>query len=87
MTAEDFRRIALALADTLEASHGGHPDFRVGKKIFGTLGYPDAGYGMVKLTPEQQAVVVAAEPISSCRWPGVGDAAVPPMCGSRRPTP
>lgn len=62
MTAEDFRRIALALPDTLEVSHGGHPDFRVGKKIFGTLGYPDAGYGMVKLTPEQQAVVVAAEP-------------------------
>lgn len=62
MTAEDFRRIALALPEAVEASHGGHPDFRVGKKIFATLGYPDAGYGMVKLTPEQQAVVVAAEP-------------------------
>jgi hypothetical protein len=62
VTAEDFRRIALALADAVEASHGGHPDFRVGKKIFATLGHPDAGYGMVKLMPEQQAVVVAAEP-------------------------
>jgi hypothetical protein len=62
VTAEDFRRIALALPDAVEASHGGHPDFRVGKKIFATLGYPDAGYGMVKLMPEQQAVVVAAAP-------------------------
>ena len=32
----------------------GHPDFRVKAKIFATLGYPDAGFGMVKLTPEQQ---------------------------------
>ena len=40
----------------------GHPDFRVGGKIFATLGYPDAGFGMVKLTPEQQEAVVSAEP-------------------------
>ena len=39
-----------------------HPDFRVRGKIFATLGYPDAGFGMVKLTPEQQEAVVAAEP-------------------------
>jgi len=31
-----------------------HPDFRVRGKIFATLGYPDKGWGMVKLTPEQQ---------------------------------
>jgi hypothetical protein len=31
-----------------------HPDFRVGGKIFATLGYPAKGWGMVKLTPEQQ---------------------------------
>ena len=62
MTVKDFRRIALSLPDAIEASHMGHPDFRVGKKIFASLGYPDAGSGMVKLTPEQQAVLVAAEP-------------------------
>ena len=39
-----------------------HPDFRVGGKIFATLGYPDAGFGMVKLTPEQQEAFVDAEP-------------------------
>ncbi len=31
-----------------------HPDFRIGERIFASLGYPDDGYGMVKLTPEQQ---------------------------------
>lgn len=40
----------------------GHPDFRVGGKIFATLGYPDDGWGMVKLTPKQQQVFVEAEP-------------------------
>jgi hypothetical protein len=46
----------------IEASHMGHPDFRVGKKIFATLGYPDAAFAMIKLTPEQQAALVATEP-------------------------
>jgi hypothetical protein len=62
MTAKVFRRIALSLPDAIEASHLGHPDFRVGKKIFASLGYPDAGFAMVKLTPEQQAILVGAEP-------------------------
>jgi hypothetical protein len=30
--------------------------------VFATLGYPDAAWGMVKLTPEQQQMLVAAEP-------------------------
>jgi hypothetical protein len=32
----------------IEASHMGHPDFRVGKKVFATLGYPDAAFAMVE---------------------------------------
>ena len=31
----------------------GHPDFRVGGKIFATLG-PDLTWAMAKLTPEEQ---------------------------------
>jgi hypothetical protein len=62
MTADDFRRIALGLPEAVEAAHMGHPDFRVAKKIFATLGYPDAGWGVVRLTPRQQAMFVAAEP-------------------------
>jgi len=40
----------------------GHPDFRVGGKIFATLGYPDARFAMLKLTPEQQHAFVEAAP-------------------------
>jgi len=54
MTANDFRRMALALPETIESAHMDHPDFRVGGKIFATLGHPAEGWGMVKLTPEQQ---------------------------------
>jgi hypothetical protein len=39
-----------------------HPDFRVRGKVFATLGYPDPAWGMVKLTPEQQAAFVRDEP-------------------------
>ena len=61
MSADRFRRAALALPGAVEGSHGGHPDFRVGQRIFASLFYPDKDWGMVKLTPEQQAMVVDAE--------------------------
>ncbi|MBZ5681463.1 MAG: MmcQ/YjbR family DNA-binding protein [Acidobacteriia bacterium] len=54
MTANDFRRLALSFPETEERAHMSHPDFRVGGKIFATLGYPDKSHGMVKLPPEQQ---------------------------------
>jgi hypothetical protein len=53
-TPDDFRRIALALPEAEEKSHMGHPDFRVGGKVFATLAYPDEKWGMVRLMPEQQ---------------------------------
>ena len=63
MTPDAFRRLALSLPESVEIGHMGHPDFRVGGKIFATLGYPDEGWGMVKLTPEQQEAFVSAEPV------------------------
>jgi hypothetical protein len=54
MRADDFRGIALALPEATESAHMAHPDFRVRGKIFATLGYPDAGHGTAKLTPELQ---------------------------------
>ncbi len=39
----------------------GHPDFRVRGKIFATLG-PDEDWGMVKLTPDQQGLLLGTEP-------------------------
>jgi hypothetical protein len=62
VTSQDFRRIALSLPETSEHVHMGHPDFRVRNKIFVTLGFPDQEWAMVKLTPEQQASCVGAEP-------------------------
>jgi hypothetical protein len=62
MTAAEFRALALSLPGAVEHAHHQHPDFRVGKKIFATLGYPDADHAMVKLTPTQQAVLTQAEP-------------------------
>ncbi len=62
MTAHQFRRLALGMPEAVESSHMGHPDFRVGKKVFATLGYPDSKSGMVKLSADQQAMLVSAEP-------------------------
>ena len=64
MTSDDFRRIALSLPEACEQAHMGHPDFRVRKKIFATLGVPDNDWGMVKLTPDQQKEQVRAHPES-----------------------
>jgi hypothetical protein len=50
------------MSEAAEGSHMGHADFRVRGRIFATLGYPDGGWGMVKLTPEQQEAFVSAEP-------------------------
>ena len=53
MTAEDFRRITLALDGAIEKSHMGHPDFRVNGRIFATLDAQEE-WGVVMLTPEEQ---------------------------------
>lgn len=62
MTVADFRRLALSLPEASEASHMDHPDFRVRGKIFATLGHPTPGWGMVKLTLEQQTLFNLADP-------------------------
>jgi hypothetical protein len=62
MTAEQFRCMALALPDAEEREHMGHPDFRVGGRIFASLGYPDEEWGMVKLYPDQQRDFMAIAP-------------------------
>jgi hypothetical protein len=62
MTPNQFRRIALSLPDVVEGAHMGHADFRVGGKIFATLGHPDPAYGMAQLKPDQQALLVETSP-------------------------
>lgn len=65
MMGDDPRRLPqtpLGLPYAVEQAHMGHPDFRVKGKIFAAMGSPDAGSATVKLTPEEQAVVMDAAP-------------------------
>ena len=62
MTPDDYRAIALSLPEVVESAHMGHPDFRVGGKIFATLGSPSSDWGVVLLSPEAQAVFTESEP-------------------------
>ena len=70
MTPNEFRKIALAMPDTEEVGHMGHPDFRVRGKIFATLGYPNAEWAMVKLAPDEQLALTAANPAVFVRVKG-----------------
>ena len=58
-----FAKLALVHDGASQGSHGGHPDFRAPDgKVFASLGFSDKDSGMVKLTPEQQEMLCAAEP-------------------------
>ena len=62
MTTNDFRKLALSFPEVIESAHMRHPDFRVGGKIFATLGYPDDDWAMVKLTRDDQREFVRSDP-------------------------
>lgn len=49
------------LPEAVEGAHQGHPDFRVGGRIFATL-WTEEDRVVVKLMPEAQAEMVAASP-------------------------
>jgi hypothetical protein len=71
VTAKAFRKLALSLPGASESAHMGHPDFRVGGKIFATLG-PDEEWGMVKLTPDDQADLVGDDDGAGAYSPASG---------------
>jgi hypothetical protein len=54
MTSNEFRELALSFPEAIESAHMHHPDFRVGGRIFATLGYPNEDSAMVKLSPDEQ---------------------------------
>jgi len=62
MSADEFRQVALSLPGTTESAPLGVPAFFVRTKNFAGLSYPVGERGSVKLTPEQQAEYLAAEP-------------------------
>lgn len=56
MGPDEFRRIALGMADAVEREHMGHPDFRApgpNGRIFATIHHNHES-GSLLLTPEQQ---------------------------------
>jgi len=84
MTADEFRSLALSFPEATEHAHMGHPDFRVGGKIFATLG-PGEEWGMVKLPVDQQESFVRSEPEvfqpASGAW-GRGGATIVHLCAA-----
>lgn len=62
MKADDFRRIALSMPGASEGAHMGHPDFRVGGKIFATLHYPKEESGAIMLPADEQQRLVRVYP-------------------------
>ena len=69
MTLDDFTRVALRLPEAVEGAHMGRTGFRVGNRIFASL-HPDKDAGMVLLKPEEQAMLVEAEPAIFAPVPG-----------------
>jgi hypothetical protein len=57
-----FRRLALQLPGAIESSHMNHPDFRLNNQIFATLSAQEKGYGVLKLTLEQQSAFITEQP-------------------------
>lgn len=70
MNGADFRRMALALPEATEGSHFGQADFRVGGRIFATLSLEREGYGVLLLSPDQQAGMVEDAPTVFSPVPG-----------------
>ena len=62
MKPNEFRELALSFPEVIESAHMHHPDFRVGGRIFATLGYPDEEYATVKLTRVDQKEFVQSNP-------------------------
>ncbi|HLP66239.1 MAG TPA: MmcQ/YjbR family DNA-binding protein [Rhizobium sp.] len=60
MTENEVVALALALPETEESAHFGKRDFRFRNKVFATL--PRPGELVLKLTPDRQALAVAAAP-------------------------
>lgn len=62
MTPAAFLKLALALPDVSEGQHQGGADLRVAGKIFASPAVRPGGAAYLKLTPEQQQMLCAAEP-------------------------
>jgi hypothetical protein len=61
LTVSQARKIVLSMPEAVESAHHGHPDFRVGGRIFATL-WPDRGIAVVKLSIPEQTLLLESAP-------------------------
>jgi hypothetical protein len=59
MTPEAFRILALSFPRAQERPILGSQEFRIKDKVFATLGWPEAGWAVIKLAPADQMRFVA----------------------------
>lgn len=64
MTPDAFQNLALAMPQAELSSHFGQSDARVKGKIFASRLNDAGGIATLKLLPEQQAMLCAAEPLA-----------------------
>ena len=65
VTAAELRELALGLPGAQERETWGHPTFRVRDKIFASMHEGDDGaIATVKASPEEQTVLVIADPVT-----------------------
>jgi hypothetical protein len=69
VTRAQMKKIAMSMPEAEERSHFGQPDFRVRGKIFCTLA-AEENRGTVKIDPELQSVLLAANPKGFSPAPG-----------------
>jgi hypothetical protein len=62
MTPNEFRELAVSFPEAIESAHMHHPDFRVGGRIFATLGYLSEDSAVVKLLPDEQELFIRSSP-------------------------
>ena len=70
MTPDALRLLAIGLPNVEFGSNLGSQEFRVGSKVFATLGSPVVGQAMIKLTPQAQAQFMAEAPATFSAAPG-----------------
>jgi hypothetical protein len=56
------RKILLALPDAREGAHMGHPDFRVGNRVFASLAPRKKNIAVVKLSIANQTALLQMDP-------------------------
>ena len=70
MLPDTFRLLALGLANVQYGSSLGNEEYRVGSRVFATVGSPLVGQAVLKLAPQDQAQFMALAPNTFAPRPG-----------------